>query len=301
MAGWSQETKVGLFLLVGILIVVVLIFYAGDFSMRGKETVNISAIFDRVSSGLVVGAPVQMAGVDIGRVLEVRLMEDVPKVMVTIEVEPERVRMDDSACISTMGILGDKYICIIPGDRESQFARTGGNIQGESPIELEQMIKLGENIAQHLDEAISSLNRVFGSPEATVAVEEILENSRQVSWKMRSFSEELAEVLSENRADLRSGVSNMKDASELLKEDLDQGLKDINELIRDLDGIVEEIEEVVESSGDNIGATVGNFKEVSETLRLFSEQLKSSGWLGVMRGVSEKEQTEWPWDEADEP
>ncbi len=301
MAGWSQETKVGLFLLVGILIVVVLVFYAGDFSVRGKETVHISAIFDYVASGLVSGAPVQMAGVDIGRVVEVRLMENVPKVMVTIEVEPDRVRWDDSACIATMGILGDKYICIIPGARESEFVVKGGNIKGESPIQLEAMIKLGEQIAQHLDEAISSFNSVFGSPEATASVQEILENSRQASWKMRSFSDELAEVISENRADLRSGVANMKEASELLKGDLDQGLKDINELIRDLDGIVEEIESIVGASGDDIGETAENFKEVSETLRLFSEQLKSRGWLGVMRGVAEKERARWPWDESDEP
>lgn len=293
MGRWSQETKVGFFLLLGIAIVIALVFKSGSFTLKRKETVKIKAVFEYVSSGLVPNAPVQMAGVKIGRVSEVLLM-DGGRVTVALEVERNRIRVDDEARIETMGLLGDKYISIAPGSLEEEFAGDGENIKGRAPVSLEHMVRLASKISEDLSEIISTFNELLGTEETQDAVKETILNTRDVSLRARAFVGELSEVLSENRSDLREGVANMKEASERLKVDIDEGLKDINHLIRDMDGIVAE-------NRKDTRKIVENLLSMSETLKLFTDRLEDDGVRGVWRGLKRKEKAEWPWDETDEP
>ena len=268
MGRWSQETKVGFFLLLGIAIVVALVFKSGSFTLKRKETVKINTVFEYVSSGLVPNAPVQLAGVKIGRVAGVLLM-DGGRVMVALEVEQNRIRVGDEARIETMGLLGDKYISIFPGSQDEEYAGHGKSIKGRPPVSLEHMVELASDISEDLSEIISTFNELLGTEETQDAVTETILNIRDVSLRARVFVGELSEVLSENRSDIREGVANM-------------------------DGIVTE-------NRKDIREMAGNLRSVSETLKLFTDRLEDDGVRGVWRGLKRREEVEWPWDETDEP
>ncbi len=81
--------------------------------------------FDNVQ-GLLPGAPVWMAGKEVGRVEEVEFTEfgsDQP-ILITMRVNRDvqnRVRTDSVASIGTIGVLGDSYIEIQPGSPRSRF------------------------------------------------------------------------------------------------------------------------------------------------------------------------------------
>ena len=134
--------------------------------------------------------------------------------------------------------------------------------------------------------------RIF-QPPADFAANAVM---RDASVRVRIMSEDLSEIVAENRDDLRAGVVNMKDASELLKGDIDQGIRDIDKLIKDLDLVVAE-------NRRDVRHTVANFRAASETLKAFGRALEERGLLGVARGLEqEKKEARWPWDEErDEP
>ena len=109
--------------------------------------------------------------------------------------------------------------------------------------------------------------------------------------------EKLSQVVDENRADFKTGVTSLKDAAEQLKTDVDTGIKDINKLIQDLGAITTENREAVRE-------TVANFRAASEDLKHFSGELERRGWARTMfgsKGKDSREKAQWPWTESVEP
>lgn len=146
MARWNRNTKAGLFSVIGIVTVAMLILMSDGCWLERRNTVQVNVIFEYVPNGLASPAPVEMKGVRIGWLREVRRL-DGNKTTVSIEVEPKQVHAGDEAQIDTMGLLGDKYIRIVPGMERGDFARPGATIKGQAAMrnkELEQLVeKLG--------------------------------------------------------------------------------------------------------------------------------------------------------------
>ncbi len=109
------------------------------FSNSGRYTVQ--AEFDSVA-GLKVGAPVEIAGVEIGEVVNITLgsVNEVAA-MVSLQINDSvKLRDDDIAAIRTKGIIGDRYVKIVPGGSKD-IVKAGGNLsETESAVEFEEII-----------------------------------------------------------------------------------------------------------------------------------------------------------------
>lgn len=140
MKKMSAELVVGLFIIAGFLCFVYLSLRLGEFSVfAGERTYTVSADFESIS-GLKVGAILEIAGVNVGRVAAISLGEN-ERAHVEMQINRE-VQVDDAAIASvrTQGIIGDKYIRIIRGGSEV-LLKDGGRIsETESAIDLEEMV-----------------------------------------------------------------------------------------------------------------------------------------------------------------
>jgi len=108
---------------------------------RAAETYAVLAKFDDIG-GLKVGAPVNMAGVRIGRVTAIELDSSDYKAAVTLSIDKSysRIPDDSDAGIQTSGLLGANYIGITPGGSEV-FLQAGGQLQfTQSAMVLENLI-----------------------------------------------------------------------------------------------------------------------------------------------------------------
>ena len=108
-----QKLKVGVFVLIGLVAFLGMIYALGARARLFEPRYTIHAEFNEVG-GLVEGATVRLAGVQIGRVTGVRLpAEPGGKVRVDLTIGRQfanRVRKDSVARIETQGLLGDKII-----------------------------------------------------------------------------------------------------------------------------------------------------------------------------------------------
>lgn len=120
---WS-ELRVGLFVLVGLLILAVGIFYVTGAGFFGPKY-RIKTYLPEVS-GLSTGAPVRLDGVEIGNVDQIRLVPrepgKPPEHMHNIEVGMRIDRKyqtdiltDSAASLVTEGLLGNRYVTITRG------------------------------------------------------------------------------------------------------------------------------------------------------------------------------------------
>ncbi len=132
------ETGVGLLLILGFLCLAYLSVKLGDIDIFSTEQYTIKARFANIS-GLKKGSDVEIAGVSIGKVEKIHL--DDYEALVELLISPEVKLQDDSiASIRTKGIIGDKYVKIMPGGSE-EFIKPGDAItETESAIEIEELV-----------------------------------------------------------------------------------------------------------------------------------------------------------------
>jgi phospholipid/cholesterol/gamma-HCH transport system substrate-binding protein len=138
MKRFNLEITVGLFVILGILALGYLSIKLGQLPIGGGNSYLVSAVFSTVT-GLTQGASVEIAGVRVGRVAEIKL-EDYDAV-VTLRLNSEiKLQEDAIASIKTSGLIGAKYIRITPGGSDRLIA-AGGRIRDvENPVDFEDLI-----------------------------------------------------------------------------------------------------------------------------------------------------------------
>ena len=156
----ALQIRIGAFILSGLLVFFAIIYLLGAQGRYFERKYDLVAEFTEVG-GLIEGATVRLAGVQIGRVTAVELPEQPGgKVRVTLTIArrfSERVRRDSEAKISTQGLLGDKIVEISMGTTAAPALKPGEILATRESVELQQMFKAGAETLQTVRELAGSL------------------------------------------------------------------------------------------------------------------------------------------------
>lgn len=140
MRRFNLEIVVGLFLIIGFVCFAWLSVRLGDIDLFGPPTYQVTASFGSVS-GLKSGALVEIAGVQVGKVADIRFDADKYEALITLVIDSSVVLQEDSiASVRTAGIIGDRYIDISPGGSDVVIGDGGRIIETESAINLEELV-----------------------------------------------------------------------------------------------------------------------------------------------------------------
>ncbi len=141
MKKYTMETAVGVFVFIGLLCVVYLTVKLGKMEIIGGNFYVIYAKFDNVS-GLKPDSSVEIAGVEVGRVGDIRLDVNSEMAVVSLKIKKDiPVQEDAIASVKTSGLIGDKYISITPGGSE-EILKPGDTITDtESTLDIEDLIR----------------------------------------------------------------------------------------------------------------------------------------------------------------
>ena len=140
MKKYSMETLVGIFLVICILCVGYLTLKLGDVSVLGDTSYPLFAKFTSVS-GLKIGSPVEMVGMQIGRVTGFAMDQKDMVAVVEIRVGNGVKIYDDAvASIKSNGLLGDKFIKIDAGGGGKLLQPKGTITETEPPVDLIELI-----------------------------------------------------------------------------------------------------------------------------------------------------------------
>ena len=132
MKKYAMETTVGVFFFVGLLLIGIMTVKLGHVSLFGEKTYPLSARFTSVT-GLRVGSPVYMFGIEVGRVERLTMDQKDRKAAVELQINQGIKVYDDAiATIKTEGLIGDKYLRIDPGGA-GELLTPGGTITETQP------------------------------------------------------------------------------------------------------------------------------------------------------------------------
>ena len=138
MRRFDIEFTVGLFIIAGIICLGYLSIKLGGMEILGNKGYDIYALFSN-SGGLKTGAPVVIAGVDVGKVKRIALEDYEARVDMNL-AEGVRIQEDAIASIKTKGLIGEKYIAITPGGSEELIAPGSRMRETQPPVDFEQLI-----------------------------------------------------------------------------------------------------------------------------------------------------------------
>ena len=154
------EMKVGIFVFIGLVILVVFILSIGGVK-TWSSGYKVDFIFNFVN-GVKRGAPVRFAGVDVGEVKSIKFYYDSgelkTKVRLTCWVSKRvGIPLDSKIWVNTLGLLGEKYVEIMPGQDYSQIMAAGQELTGEDPLPMNEIMKDAKNIADNVNIGIEKI------------------------------------------------------------------------------------------------------------------------------------------------
>ncbi len=185
----NLEFKVGIFVLIALIILTGFVFLISDVSFF-KPGMNLKVDFG-FANGLKKAAPVRLAGMDAGKVQDMRIFYDSQSQQTRVEVlvwvnSDAKIPVDSQVWINQLGLLGEKYVEIIPGKNYTSFLKNNDQLVGQDPIAMEELAEMGKKIAIKIERSIDGLNEVANTPEGQKSLKEIVENLRQISGSLNT-------------------------------------------------------------------------------------------------------------------
>ncbi|MCA6079959.1 MAG: MlaD family protein [Endomicrobium sp.] len=260
----NNQLKLGLFTAAGFLAIVVSIISTGSFTL--KKTYNIYVKFDSIS-GLTRKAKVKIAGVDIGVLRNVSLDDSKAKLKLSIRKDVVLYKNAFARMVS-VGIVGTKYIEIVPGDSSFPELKEGDYILSERKSSIESTLT---DITDRINKALYNSEKegnlkdiVENLADALYSLKEVLNNlaaqNNQIMSSINNFNKfsiDIADISAQNKQDLRDAISSVKDISakvDVLVARVYDGNGPISTLIND------------EQMSKNLKETVASAKETVESL-----------------------------------
>jgi len=250
----SAETKVGIFVFAGFVLLVYMSLRVGGIQFRGEEGYT---LFVRVenASGLDKDASVRIAGVEAGRITDISLDNNMARL--TLKIKPEMtIGKDFVAVLKTKGLLGEKYLELLPGAPGATPLRDGDEITRTlTYADMDKLVSILSDVATDVKGVTESLNNVLGGQEGEMTLRNIVTNIEDITFRLdnmlaknednvttavQNFAElsstlkeaaaSIKDILGENRENIKQGIENLKTAS--LK--LDAAMTNLNQLSQDL-------------------------------------------------------------------
>lgn len=184
----SSEIKSGILVTATLVLLISLTFRVGDFS-RGKTTPR--KIQFGYISGLKRNAPVHFAGHEVGRVEKIETVPGKEKpILVTVRL-PEGLELheDSQAVIDILGLMGEKFVELMPGSPESPLLKKDAVIPSEDPVRTYLLIQKMDRMADRMDGMAASLEPLFQAHQEDIS--KIVGNLQETSANLRDMSHEL--------------------------------------------------------------------------------------------------------------
>ena len=285
MANNLSGAKLGIFIFLGSVLLIVGIFVLGNKEALFKSTFTVKAFFQNVE-GLRDGAPVRLSGVDVGAVKSIRIIGDQAS---TIEVSMRLlsdvarfIRKDTEAGIETEGLVGYKFVALYIKESEAEHVEDGGTILAKEPVSFADVIEETQGImsytkemTQNLSEIVSKINRGEGTL-GKILNDDALYYTTTVLTKSASIS------LDSITSDLRNVVAVFKN----LGGGLNEAVTKINRTVENVDSVIVNVKEgkgalgslLAEGNSDDttITAIINDIREITREGKLAAGKLNEN-------------------------
>lgn len=293
----NSTFKVGIITLIATFLLVYMVFIIGDIQLS-ERGYRFYVTFYSVN-GLSTGASVSMAGVKIGKVENIEIRDDQVVVRCYVREKRHRIRNRNTFTIGTAGLMGEKFIEIVPTrDQSAPYVQNESVVEGTDPTRMEELFEQGNELLKKLQGLTASAKDIVGDPELKQSTRAIFKNAETASKNVNKIIESVQdrtdrivehlenvlrkvdEEVDANRQSIRDIVTNMKDFSKRIGDissENRESLKDIVDNVKNvsdrLDKMIDELNRDQKLTND-VKSTVESLRKASENAKEITREVK---------------------------
>ena len=262
------EIKVGLFVLVGLVLlaIVAVQFSKGTSLFRSNYELKLRAVN---VGGIKKSAGVLLAGVQVGSVAEVKLAEDGKSVLIRLRIYNDfKIYHDARFVIEQAGFLGDQYVSVIPTTNNLPFLEDGAEVPCQEPFNLQEVARSTAGFIQRIDETAKKLDASVSDLRRIVLNEQTLTNFAIAIGNTRVISEQ--------------AVSTMNGINALVATNTDQVNLAVSNAVffsQELTRLAGSANTLLATNGANVSIAISNITASSETLKQLMDDLQAGRGL----------------------
>jgi phospholipid/cholesterol/gamma-HCH transport system substrate-binding protein len=276
MATKSQKIKLGVFLIASVsLFILSLVLITGMEMWEDQDRYYIE--FSESVSGLEIGAPVKLRGVDVGSVTDIRLDPknvEIVKVFVSVE-QGTPIKTDTKAFINMQGITGLKFIELAEGTVGADKLPPGSRIEAGQTV-LEQLTGRASDIGLKVEKVLNNVLYIT-RPENRRKIDSILASTEKSVENLNQLSEDTSATLRETRKMVQE---NRKPVNELIVA-LNENSRRANTMMDEISATSAETRQSINQM--KLGETVAG---VRETNTMIQERLATLDVGNTMKQVA---------------
>ena len=301
------EIIVGIFALTGFIILVFITINLKRFFFF-SQTYDINVLFKRVS-GLEVGAPVYVYGVQAGEVKQIQYIPgEYPAKIVISLTRDIKIYKNATIRIVTAGLIGETKVEIEAGNPDTGQVKPGDSLYGAEMVDLYQTLSLAPQIVEDVSATIHSIRTLVTEDSTQQAVRESIQrfsslsakvddlitttstDIRQISDSLRDASMKLDHLITDTQRaveELRNGFHDTQevvvDGIAAFKEGLTKTSEDVRKASISLEKTSSSINSIIEEENETIRQTLQNLQQTSEHLKKIANQIESGrGTIGEL-------------------
>jgi phospholipid/cholesterol/gamma-HCH transport system substrate-binding protein len=313
----SQKIRLGLFVIMGLLVFILAIYFIGDKQKMFGKTNHLEATFNNVN-GLQLGNNVRYSGISVGTVRGIEMVNDT---IIRVDMIIDKaifpyIKKDAVATISSDGLVGNMIINILPGKGNEPSVEPGYEIRSYNRIRTDDMLntlnvtnknaaKLTANLLKITDEIKDGKGSLGSLLNDTIMSRNLKETVHYLKLTTKGTSETVTKIdkLMASLDNKNNVVGVLKDTAVANKiknmvTNLDQSTAEINTVIGNLNATILTIKEgkgaINYLANDpelvqKIDSTMTNINEASAKLNENMEALKHNF---LFRGYFKKQEKE---------
>jgi phospholipid/cholesterol/gamma-HCH transport system substrate-binding protein len=239
----DQALWVGLFLIVALAATLGLLFTLTDAALfRGRYVVSTEV---RDAGGIRRGDPVQMRGVNIGRVMAFEISQR--GVRIRLEIEGEYpIPADSKVHLKSAGMLGGMVAEVVPGSAERRL-RYGDTVAGSAE---EPVMSAAQRLMDQAGGAIGRADKLLS--------DKLIGDLHESGAELRALLKSLSETVVEQRQELKLLEASLRRNSEGLEKtlagpDLERATKRLDEITERASRVASSLERSAKSAEEVMG------------------------------------------------
>lgn len=258
----SQKIRLGLFVIIGLLVFILAVYFIGDKQKMFGKTNHLEAIFDNVN-GLQIGNNVRYSGINVGTVRAIEMIND-STIKVDMLIDKAiffHIRKNAIATIGSDGLVGNMIINIIPGKGMEASVKPGDAIQSKSRIRTDDMLNtlgMTNKNAALLTADLLKITKDVTQGKGTVGLlirDSILANDLKETMHYLKIT---GKGTSESVSKLNKLIASLDNKDNVIGVLKDTAVaKNIKTIVRNLDKSSTKIDNVI----NNLNSTIVNIKE----------------------------------------
>jgi phospholipid/cholesterol/gamma-HCH transport system substrate-binding protein len=256
------ETKVGAFFIAAVGVMGLLILRMEKLEIFGKNSESkVYTEFDQVA-GLNVQGAIRVAGVKVGTVTAIDL--DGKRAKVTLALPKGfLVYQDASAQLSSIGILGEKYIDLDPGHPAAGPMAEGGTVPSRTSMSLDNLMETLGSIGKDVKSITGALSQSIGGEQGRQKLDEIVDNVRILTAQLRSMAQENHGAINNTMANVQQMTADLRERLPLITQQFQDLGKNLNDMVNqgrpELQGVLTDVRRLTAS----LQATADNVKDIT--------------------------------------